>query len=79
MPKETEKGGLKYDLSQARKLVLNTEIDVPDPGLHTGTLYHAAWIAEHGSQLSSVVEAAQQPTLAYLAKKNHWQQSCASN
>ena len=49
--------------------VLNTKIDVPDPCLHTGTLYHAAQVAEPRSQLSSVVEVAQECTLAYLAKK----------
>lgn len=47
-----------YDPSQAHKLVLNTAIDVPDPCLYTGTLYHAALVAEPGSQLSSVAEEA---------------------
>lgn len=45
-----------YDPSQAQKLVLNTQIDVPDPYLHTGTLYHSAQVVEPGSQLCSVVE-----------------------
>lgn len=58
-----------YDPSQAHKLVLNTQIDVPDPYLHTGTLYRSAQVVEPGSQLCSVVEVTQQCTLAYLAKK----------
>lgn len=58
-----------YDASQAHKLVLNTKINVPDPCLHRGSLYHAAQVREPGSQLSFVVEAAQQCTLAYLANK----------
>jgi len=39
---KTEKGGLRYDPSQAHKLVLNTKIDVPDPCLHTGTVLYCA-------------------------------------